>query len=84
MVVGVSLDKYTGAMVGEPQVVTHGFVYQSEADELVELVKSEVARAVEMGGSRAEVSARLNQVLARLAQNQTGRQPVIVPIVTKL
>ena len=84
LVVAVNLDKYSGGLLGEPQIVTHGFVYTTEAEDLLELAKSEAARAVEMGGSRTELQERLTQVLSRLAQKQTGRQPVIVPIVTKV
>ncbi|NLG27978.1 MAG: ribonuclease J [Chloroflexi bacterium] len=84
LVVAVSLDKYTGGLVGEPQIISRGFVYEAEAEDLLELAKAEAVRAVELGGSRTELTERLAQNLARLAHKQTGRQPIVVPIVSKL
>ena len=84
LVVSVSVDKYTNGIVGEPQVVSRGFVYEGEAENLLALVKSEAIRAVELGGTRNELTDRLSQSLSRLAHKQTGRQPIVVPIVTKV
>jgi len=84
LIVAVNLDKYTGGLVGEPQIISRGFVYEAEAEDLLELAKAEASRVVELGGSRAELTERLAQNLARLAHKQTGRQPIVVPIVTKL
>ena len=84
LVVAVSVDKYTNGIVGEPQIVSRGFVYEGEAENLMELAKSEAMRAVELGGTRTELADRLTQSLSRLAHKQTGRQPIVVPLVTKV
>jgi len=84
LVAQVAIDKYTGDMLGEPQIVTRGFVYEEEAGELLEQAKQEAARAVEGGGSRSEIAKRLERYLARFAFQEIGRRPVIVPIVNKV
>ena len=33
LVVVVTLDKYTGGLIGEPQIITRGFVYEAESAE---------------------------------------------------
>jgi len=79
----VVINKYTGALLGEPQIETRGFVYQAE-DEMVRRRASEViAQVVARGGTRSETLARLEQELARMAYTETGRRPVIIPVLTR-
>lgn len=84
LVAFVTLDKYTGSVVGDPQLVTRGFVYEVEMAELLDLAKKEITQAVSLGGSRAQIVERLEAVLARFAHEHTGRRPVVVPIVSKV
>src|SRR4030042_2501553 len=67
LVVVVTLDKYTGGLVGEPDIITRGFVYEVEADDLLEGIKREVAEAVRRGGTRSEITKRLESSLSRFA-----------------
>jgi len=39
---------------------------------------------VEPGGSRAEVADRIESYLRRFARQETGRYPMIVPVVTRV
>jgi len=84
LVVEVTLDRYTGDLVQAPRIVTRGFVYEQESEELLEQAKEEAIRAVERGGTQSEITRRLETYLARFAFEQTRRRPVIVPIVTKV
>lgn len=84
LVAVVVLDKYTGELIGEPQIVTRGFVYEAEAEELLGRAKQEVARIASSGGTRSDIAERLKAFLARFAMEETGRRPLIVPVVTKI
>jgi len=84
LVAVVTLDKYTGSLIGEPQIVTRGFIYEAEAEELLEHAKQEIAKIVASGGSRSDIAERLKAFLARFAMEETGRRPVIVPVVIKV
>jgi ribonuclease J len=84
LVAVVALDKYTGGLIGEAQIVTQGFVFQAESSDLLERAKLEINRVVQLGGTRSEVSERLKSALERFAFNETGRRPMIVPVVTKV
>jgi ribonuclease J len=84
LVATIILDKYTGGLVGEPRIVTHGFVYEAEARDLIDLIKDEIARAVELRGTRSELAERLTAVLSHVARQRTGRHPLVIPIVTKV
>ncbi len=80
----VTLDKYTGGLVGSPQIVTRGFVDETESNGLIDHVKEEVVRAVELGGTRTEVSERIDAYLRRFTRQETGRHPMIFPVVTRV
>jgi len=84
LVAQVTLDSDTGRLVGEPQIITRGFVYEEEAGELLEEAKQEAIKAIQPGGTHSEISQRLERYLARFALKETGRRPTIVPIVTRV
>lgn len=80
----VILDKYTGTLVGEPQLITRGFVYEADSVSFLERTKQEIARVVQSGGTRTDIAERVKEQLSRYAFQETGRRPVVVPVVTKV
>ena len=80
----VTLDKYTWGLMGKPQIVTRGFMYEAESSELLARAEQEVIRVVENGGSRSEIAERLETSLARVAFNETGRRPIVVSVVNTI
>jgi ribonuclease J len=83
LVVLLTLDKYTGGLVGEPQLITRGFIYESEFDGLLERIKPEIVKAVTWSGSKAEMTEKLRTTITRFAVEATGRRPIVVPIVQR-
>jgi ribonuclease J len=84
LVVVATLDKYTGGLIGEPQIITRGFVYEAESADLLECAQQEATKAVQLGGTRSEIMERLKSYLMRFTFEETGRRPIIVPVVTKV
>ena len=80
----VMLDKYSGSLTGEPQIVTRGFLYEAESADLLAQAKQDIAELVQRGGTRQEISERLKKYLARFALRETGRRPIVIPVVTKV
>ena len=80
----VTLDKYSSTLVGEPQIVTRGFGRIYRFDDLLAQAKEEIAKAVERGGTRAELIKRLQASLASFAVKETGRQPIVLAMVNKV
>jgi ribonuclease J len=84
LVAVVALDKYTGSVMGEPQISSRGFISETESVDLLAKLRQEASRVAGLGGSRSEIVDRLKGALSRLAFEETGRRPIIVPVVTKL
>jgi ribonuclease J len=86
----VAVDRDGGAASGFPQIVTRGFVPDSEADaELIReakaLVVSSLAEASsEERADEALLRARLHTALKRFLRKRTQRQPLIIPVIVEL
>ncbi len=79
----LQVDPYSGALVSEPQLVSRGFVYMGEADDLMRQASRRVADALARNGKanhRAEVT---KDVLGRFFAEETGRRPMILPLIVE-
>ncbi len=54
VVVVLTVDQRTGEIVTGPEIVTKGWVYAPEAEELLEEAKNEVRDALDLGGRRRD------------------------------
>ncbi len=84
LVATVVLDKYTNSIVGEPHIESRGFMYEAESDGIAERIKAEIVQVIARGGTRSELLARLDASLKRVALAETGRRPIIIPILLKV
>ncbi|MGI6376687.1 MAG: ribonuclease J [Anaerolineae bacterium] len=83
LVAVVLINKYTGSLLGEPHLEMRGFCYPSEEETVRRRAQEAIAQVVARGGTRVELLARLEQELARVAHAETGRRPVIIPVLSK-
>jgi ribonuclease J len=92
VVVIVAVDRHTGEIVTGPEVITRGWVFAPEAEELLEeareAVRTAIAEAASGGDGRvgggADVEAlrrRVRSAVGRLVNERTRRRPMIVPVV---
>lgn len=49
--ISVSVDKRTGKVVGEPEIVSRGFVYLRDADDLMKQVKNTITQVINSNGN---------------------------------
>ena len=84
LVASVTLDRITGRIVAGPEIISRGFVYVRESEELLERARQAVTRVVERGGDRALLSRRIKDALTRFAYEEIGRRPVILPVVLEV
>ncbi|MGB1288952.1 MAG: ribonuclease J, partial [Aggregatilineales bacterium] len=82
LLVSVNVDKKTGKLVREPQIISRGFVYLREADELMRTVKAAVHEVMERNhnsnGRRRDV---LEEKVGKLLYNETRRRPMVFSII---
>ena len=65
VVVAVTVDRATGAIVAGPEIVSRGWVYESEAEAVLEEARAAVRDALAERGPRRRSSARRSVALLR-------------------
>jgi ribonuclease J len=86
VVVVVTVDVATGAILTGPEVITRGWVYAPEAEPLLAECSEEVRQAVKEsfaeGGTDIEALQKVvRRTAGRFVNESTKRRPMIVPVV---
>jgi ribonuclease J len=89
VVVIVTVDSTTGEIVTGPEIVTRGWVYAPEADELIEeakqVVRASIAEAAEEGATDFDTVRRhARKSLAKFIDERTRRRPAVIPVVMEV
>ncbi|MCI0477532.1 MAG: ribonuclease J, partial [Anaerolineales bacterium] len=84
LVAVLTLDAHTGEVVFGPEIITHGFVYLEQSEEMLAGAKEAMLGALKKGGSGAALSAKLKDVLSHYLYQQTHRRPMVIPVVTEV
>ncbi len=81
--VAVLMEQRTGQVIGEPEIASRGFIYQPEFGSILEnaakVLLEDLRQSRPMG--RGAIANRIRSCLARYFNEQTGRNPVILPLV---
>jgi ribonuclease J len=83
VVVIVTVDQKTGEIIAGPEIITRGWVYEAEAEALLD----EARQAVRIGILSAEdteyetIKRHARKALGEFVNQRTKRRPMIVPVV---
>jgi ribonuclease J len=83
VVVVVALDEVTGDLIEGPDIISRGFVYMRDAEELIEEAKGLVIEAL-ANGHRDTANSLIRDTLAEFLYRQTRRRPMIFPVVLEV
>jgi ribonuclease J len=89
VVVIVTVAAASGEIVTGPEIVTRGWVYAPEADDLIEdakaVVRESIADAAVEGATDFETIRRhCRRSLARFIDERTRRRPAVIPVVMEV
>jgi ribonuclease J len=82
VMVSLLLDKKTRGILKEPEIITRGFVYKYEADELIQEIRHQVAEVV--ASSNNSLQADLQKSLKSLLHQKTKRRPMVFVVVNEV
>lgn len=80
----LTLDKKTGQLVTSPDIITRGFIYIRDSEELMNNFRIELRRAVGQRYKRIDLDrfkAELKDHVTHFLFEQTGRSPIVIPVV---
>ena len=89
MVVVMSLDRVGGQLVAGPDIVSRGFVYVKESDELIEEARQIVDEAIQKCLDRGitdwgKLKNATKDALSDYVWKKTKRRPMILPIIMEV
>lgn len=90
LIVFASVDLTTRYVVNPPEIVTKGFVYVPDAEDLLYEARMRAAEIISDMLDRSKkpnleaIKERVRRELSRLMMSETGRNPMIVPFITDL
>jgi len=89
IVVIVNLSSEDGSLISEPDIITRGFVYVKESEELLQELKTVVMNTIEnnRNGKMADRSALKRAIRSELSEylyKNTKRKPMILTTVTEI
>ncbi|MDX2139003.1 MAG: ribonuclease J [Chloroflexota bacterium] len=82
VLVVVNIDQRSGRLLGEPEIISRGFVYLREADHLVEQVKSTVNEVLSTSRN-GKVREKLQDSISRTLFNETKRRPMVYSVINE-
>lgn len=85
----LTLDSASGSVIAGPDIVTRGFVYVRESEEIMEDLKEVAMWAVDNCVENdihdwATIKARIRDEISRLVYEKTRRSPMILPIIMEV
>lgn len=89
MIVVMSLDKYDNQLLAGPDIVSRGFVYVKESDELIEearqTVEDAIMRCLDKGVTDwGKLKNVTKDALSDYVWKKTKRRPMILPIIMEI
>lgn len=89
VVVVVPMEKSTGRITAEPDIISRGFVYMKESGDLVNRARQIVKKSLPAGRQGRImnwrfVRSQVEENLETFLWKETGRRPLIVPVIVEV
>ena len=88
-VVIATVDKVSGRLLTSPDIISRGFIYMRESEQLVNKARSEVRRILsqkegEPPANWLNMKNRLREEIGQFLYNNTKRQPMVIPVIIEV
>ena len=89
VVASVALDYYSHVIVGEPEIISRGFVYVKENEDLIDDARDKVREIVDKCVDSGildhnTIKSRIRDGLSHLMYERTGRNPVMLAVILEV
>jgi len=88
VVVVVPMEESTGRVTAEPDIISRGFVYMKESGDLLNKAKRVVSESLRLKKGRITdwrfVRNQMGENLEKFLLKETGRRPLIVPVIVEV
>ncbi|HMS50570.1 MAG TPA: ribonuclease J [Candidatus Saccharibacteria bacterium] len=80
----LTIDKRGGALLTSPDIISRGFIYMRDNEELMNVFRAELRRAVSQRFKRVDLDRFKQEIKEHVTHflfEQTGRSPIVIPVV---
>ncbi len=89
LIVVLTIDHATGEVVAGPDIVSRGFVYVRESEQLLEEAKTRVKSALDKCAGKgvsewSSIKAQVRDALGKFLYEKTRRRPMVLPIIMEI
>ena len=82
VVISLVLDKSTGRLREEPEIITRGFIYKREAEDVIATARRRIAETVSRGNGNLQ--SDIEQTAKTLFYNETKRRPTVFVTINRV
>lgn len=87
VVVVLSLDAHTGKLISDVDIISRGFVFESQAQDILEMAKEVVKKSLEQHSHKAAnwrfVRKIIEDGLEKFFYEMTERRPLVLPVIVE-
>lgn len=89
MVVSITFDRHTQELLAGPEIVSRGFVYVKENQDIIENAKDVVIRSISKCKKQdikalSQIKYQIREDLKSYIYNELGRDPMILPVISEI
>lgn len=80
----LTVDRKSGQLLTSPDIISRGFIYMKDQEELMNAFRIELKRAVAQRFKRIDLDRfklELKEHVTHFLYEQTGRSPIVIPVV---
>ncbi len=80
----VAVDEYDGEIIYGPEIISRGFVYMREQEDLIRRAQEAVSKVVKKKAPVAVLENKIKDALGNFAAREIGRRPMVLPLVIEM
>ena len=80
----LTVDKKSGQLLTSPDIISRGFIYMKDQEELMNDFRQELKRAVSQRYKRIDLDRfklELKEHITHFLYDKTGRSPIVIPVI---
>lgn len=80
----LTVDRKTGNLLTSPDIISRGFIYMRDSEELMDAFRTELKRAVGQRFKRVDLDRfkqEIKEHVTHFLYEHTGRSPIVIPVV---
>ncbi len=80
----LTVDRKTGALLTSPDIISRGFIYMRDSEDLMNEFRAELRRAVGQRFKRIDLDRFKQEIkdhVTHFLYEKTGRSPIVIPVV---